>query len=126
MTAKIKTTFTNRFNPEVKIEIISRVTDQMEPRNYFKKSYGSYLNRRKFEQDHTRTTVHQGKEILLWDEKVEYVRDTIYIVNYINSKGREIQRTFNTPEDATSFTAVLDARIAKGTCGGYDLTSMDR
>lgn len=73
MTVKIKTTFTNRFAPDHKVEIVTNVTDRMEERQYFKKSYGAMKNRQKFERDHKRTGEYKGKTILLWDEKIEII-----------------------------------------------------
>lgn len=73
MTVKVQTTFTNRFNPSHQVVIVTRVTDRMEDRQYFKKSYGSMKNRQKFEQDHVRVGDWKGKPVLLWDEKTEII-----------------------------------------------------
>lgn len=73
MTVKIKTTFTNRFAPAQQIEIITRVTDCMEERKAFKKSYGAELNKQKFEREHKRVGEWRGKLVLLWDSKTEII-----------------------------------------------------
>ena len=47
------------------------------------------------------------------------------IVTWINGRGNTQTRSFEWLPDALSFTAKLDDRIGRGTCGGYTLTECD-
>lgn len=47
-----------------------------------------------------------------------------YVCYYINSKGDNRVKYFPTMEDGLAFCAVLDGRIKRGTCGGYDFMSI--
>lgn len=46
------------------------------------------------------------------------------IIVFINSKGKEIKKTFKTEKDFNMFCNYLDCRIEKGTCGGYIATKI--
>ena len=124
MTVKIKTTFTNRFAPDQKVEIVTAVTDRMEERMSHKKSYGAMRNVEKFDRDHKRVGEWHGQQVLLWTSKTEYVKDEIFVVSYTNSRNQESCRKFKTAEAAAEFTRTLDERIERGSCGGYICTKM--
>ena len=47
----------------------------------------------------------------------------MYHVVYINSRGKEMHKYFETCSAALDFTRILDKRITRGSCGGYILTS---
>lgn len=46
------------------------------------------------------------------------------LVEYIGRNGKTIVKSFTSIDDALKFTAILDERIEKGTCGGYILTKV--
>ena len=46
------------------------------------------------------------------------------LVEYIGKNGRTIVKGFSSIDSAEDFCRKLDARIAKGSCGGYLLTRM--
>lgn len=48
----------------------------------------------------------------------------MYVCYYINSKGKECVKYFVTMEDGLAFCDLLDERIKRGTCGGYDFMRM--
>lgn len=43
-----------------------------------------------------------------------------WICYYINSNGNQKEKIFDDLEKGLEFTRLLDKRIEKGTCGGYD------
>ena len=45
----------------------------------------------------------------------------MYTVYYINSHGVKRYKAFTDRAEAVGFTAQLDKRIERGTCGGYNL-----
>jgi hypothetical protein len=47
-----------------------------------------------------------------------------WICWYVNGRGRESKKTFSSMEAGTAFTAILDKRIERGTCGGYCLSKL--
>lgn len=47
-----------------------------------------------------------------------------WICYYINNKGNEKQKIFDDLEKGLEFTRLLDKRIEKGTCRGYDFTEL--
>lgn len=49
-----------------------------------------------------------------------------YVCYYIDRYGREKQELFKTLEEGLAFCEELDKRIARGTCGGYDFTTIGR
>lgn len=75
MTKIFKTTFTNRFAPEQKVEIITKVTDRIENRPLHKKAVAILQAHRKFEKEHKRYTEYNGKNILLWTDKTEEITE---------------------------------------------------
>ena len=48
----------------------------------------------------------------------------IWACYYINSNGNEKKKIFYNLEEGLNFTKLLDERIKKGTCGGYDFTEI--
>ena len=46
------------------------------------------------------------------------------LVEYIGRNGKTIVKGFLSMKEAIEFTEKLDARIEKGTCGGYILTEL--
>lgn len=48
---------------------------------------------------------------------------TYYTVFYIDRNGNEKTKHFTDLQKALDFTKVLDARIERGTCGGYSLSN---
>lgn len=47
-------------------------------------------------------------------------------LTYINSRGNEVHKYFDTVNEALAFVEILDKRIAKKnpTCGGYILSTI--
>lgn len=50
----------------------------------------------------------------------------MWICYYINSRGNERQKVFDSLEAGLQFTATLDRRIEKGTCFGYSFSELPR
>ena len=73
MTKTFRTTFINRFAPDEKVEIITRVTDKMEDRPLHKKAVAQMKATNKFDKEHKRYTEYKGKTVLLWTIKTEEV-----------------------------------------------------
>ena len=57
--------------------------------------------------------------------RYRYCNETYRLV-YTNSKGTIVHKTFTDIDEATAFTAILDKRIERGTCGGYTLSTQER
>ena len=47
-----------------------------------------------------------------------------YICYYINSRGKNVFKIFNDIDSGLSFCKILDKRIEKGTCFGYDFVNI--
>ena len=47
---------------------------------------------------------------------------TVWVCHFINSRGDTRARYFKTADEAADFTATLDKRIERGSCGGYILS----
>ena len=54
---------------------------------------------------------------------LRYILDNPQHLSYINSKGNTVHKTFYDLDEALAFTAVLDKRIERCTCGGYSLST---
>lgn len=46
----------------------------------------------------------------------------VYVCTYINSRGDTRVRWFKDEASGLAFCKVLDARIQRGTCGGYSFS----
>lgn len=47
-----------------------------------------------------------------------------WVCYYINSRGNEKQKVFHNLEEGLNFTKLLDKKIEKGTCRGYNFTEI--
>lgn len=47
-----------------------------------------------------------------------------WVCYYINSRGDERQKVFDSMDDGLAFTRILDKRIERGTCGGYSFMAI--
>lgn len=54
---------------------------------------------------------------------LRYILDAPHHLSFTNSKGNTVHKTFYDLDEALAFTAVLDKRIERGTCGGYCLST---
>lgn len=69
---------------------------------------------------------YQNYELWLHDmlKSGVFEKQRTWICYYINSRGNEKQKIFYNLEEGLNFTKILDERIKKGTCGGYDFTEI--
>ena len=54
---------------------------------------------------------------------LRYILDKPQHLSYTNSRGNTVHKTFYDLDEALAFTALLDKRIERGTCGGYCLST---